>query len=252
MTIQLLGTGAADGVPPLFTANQLGSRSFGPNSKDYRTRSAALIDQRFQIDPMIWDAVIFTHSHEDHFTVSEIQYALYPFNRSEYPPFTIYCNPTVMAYIECRYPDWPLEIIRTKLFEPTLIGDYSMTPVRAMHTPNEECQNLIFERDGKTLGYMTDTGIWSEETWEFLENVKFDAMIIECTDGLRDSGYFGHLSLCSLQGVLSRLHKMGTVDSSTPIRTTHHSHLGGSHEELVEAMKPLGIEPGYDGLKISV
>jgi phosphoribosyl 1,2-cyclic phosphate phosphodiesterase len=267
MTIQLLGTGAADGVPPLFTANQLGSRSFEPNSKDYRSRSAALIDdclkldmgpdtmaqnQRFQIDPMLWDAIIFTHSHEDHFTVSEIQYALYPFNANEFPPFTIYSNPTVRAYIECRYPDWPLELVTTRLFEPIQIGDYKMTPVRAMHTPNEECQNLIFEKDGKVVGYMTDTGIWPDETWEFLKGVHFDAMVIECTDGLRDSGYYGHLSLCELEGVLDRLHRMGTISAGTPVRTTHHSHLGGSHEQLLAAMKPLGIEPGYDGMKITV
>lgn len=267
MTIQLLGTGAADGVPPLFTANRLGARSYGPQSKDYRTRSAALIDdclkldmgpdtlaqnQRFQIDPLLWDAIIFTHSHEDHFTVSEIQYALYPFNPNEYPPYTIYSNQTVMDAIVARYPDWPLDLVKTNLFETISIGDYRMTPVRAMHTPTEECQNLIFEKDGKTFGYMTDTGIWPAETWEYLQGVRFDAMVIECTDGLCDSGYCGHLALWELEGVLARLHKMGTIQKDTPVRTTHHSHLGGSHEELTEAMRPLGIEPGYDGMKFTI
>ena len=37
MTIILLGTGAADGVPPLFTAYRLCSASFEPSSKDYRS-----------------------------------------------------------------------------------------------------------------------------------------------------------------------------------------------------------------------
>lgn len=267
MTIQLLGTGAADGVPPLFTANRLGDRSFGPDSKDYRSRAAALIDgclkidlgpdtmaqnQRFRIDPMLWDAIIFTHSHEDHFTASEIQYALYPFNEKEYPNFTIYSNPTVKMLIESRYPDWPLELIKTNLYETISIGDYLMTPVRAKHAEPEECQNLIFEKDGKKIGYMTDTGYWPEPTWEYLDGLKFDAMVIECTDGLVDSGYDGHLALCELVDVLERLHKIGTVDTSTPIFTTHHSHLGGSHEELTEAMKPLGVAPGYDGLEITV
>lgn len=267
MTIQLLGTGAADGVPPLFTANRLGDRSFGPESRDYRSRAAALIDdclkidlgpdtmaqnQRFSIDPMLWDAIIFTHSHEDHFTASEIQYALYPFNSNEYPNFTIYSNPTVKMLIESRYPDWPLELIRTHLYETISIGDYKMTPVRAKHAEPEECQNLIFEKEGKKIGYMTDTGWWPDLTWDYLEGVELDAMVIECTDGLVDSGYDGHLALCELVDVLEKLHRIGTVHSGTPIFTTHHSHLGGSHDELTEAMRPHGIAPGYDGLKITV
>ncbi|MBC8064901.1 MAG: hypothetical protein H7Y17_08735 [Chlorobia bacterium] len=267
MTIKLLGTGAADGVPPLFTANRLGSRSFEPNSKDFRTRAAALIDgclkldlgpdtmaqnQRFQIDPLLWDAIIFTHSHEDHFTVSEIQYALYPFNGNEYPPFTIYANPTVCSMIEWRYPAWPLEIIETRLYEEIQIGDYRMTPVRAKHAEPEECQNLIFEKDGKKIGYMTDTGWWPDPTWEHLEGIRLDAMVIECTDGLVDSGYRGHLALAELEKVLENLYRIGTIKAGIPILTTHHSHLGGSHEELMEAMKPLGIAPGYDGVEITV
>jgi hypothetical protein len=75
-------------------------------------------------------------------------------------------------------------------------------------------------------------------------------MVIECTDGLCDSGYDGHLSLWELEGVLERLHKQGSISKCVPIFTTHHSHLGGSHEDLIEAMKPLGAAPGYDGLKI--
>ncbi len=267
MTIKLLGTGAADGVPPLFTANRLGSSSFGPESKDFRTRAAALIDgclkidlgpdtlsqnQRFNLDPLEWDAIIYTHSHEDHFTVSELQYALYPFNKNEFPPFTIYCNETVNSIIDCRYPDWPFEVLRTNLFETTQIGDYKMTPVRAKHTPTEECQNLIFQKDGKTIGYMTDTGWWSDETWEYLQSVKFDALVIECTDGLCDSGYDGHLDLLVLIKVVDNLRKQGSLGSETPIFTTHHSHYGGSHEQLTEAMRPFGISPGYDGLEISV
>lgn len=267
MTIKLLGTGAADGVPPLFTPNQLGSGSFDPSSKDYRTRAAALIDdclkidngpdtmaqnQRFRVDPMLWDAIIFTHSHEDHFTVSELQYSLYPFNSNHFPPFTVYANPTVSALIQFRYPDWPIELITTKLFETISIGDYKLTPVRAKHAEPEECQNLIFQKDGKTFGYMTDTGYWPEPTWEYLQDVKFDAMVIECTDGIVDSGYDGHLSLVELVDVLDRLHKQGTIQQGTPVYTTHHSHLGGSHEQLLEAMRPYGCSPGYDGLEFTL
>ncbi len=267
MRIKLLGTGAADGVPPLFTANRLGDKSWSHDSKDYRTRAAALIDdclkidlgpdtmaqnQRHQLDPLLWDAIIFTHSHEDHFTVSEIQYALYPFNSNEFAPFTIYANPTVRGLIEFRYPDWPIEVIETHIHEPIMIGDYRMTPIRAKHSVPEECQNLIFEKDGKTLGYLTDTGWYPDPTWEYLEGVKMDGMVIECTDGLCDSGYDGHLDLIELTKVLEKLHKIGTIQSGIPIFTTHHSHLGGSHEELARAMEPLGIAPGYDGLEISV
>src|SRR5204862_8185432 len=138
--------------------------------------------------------------------VNEIQYSLIPFNDNEFTPFTIYCNATVKYLIEARFPDWPIEIVHTKLFETISIGNYRMTPVRAKHAEPEECQNLIFEKDGKTFGYMTDTGWWPDETWEYLSGVKLDAMVIECTDGLKDSGYDGHLALCELAEVLDKLH----------------------------------------------
>lgn len=267
MTIQLLGTGAADGIPAIFTECRIDPRTISVGSKDCRTRAAALIDgcikidmgpdtlaqiQQNQLNPCDWDNIIFTHSHEDHFTVSELQYALYPFNPNEYAPFTIYSNPTVKWLIESRYPDWPFEIIQTKLFDTIQIGSYQMTPVRAKHAEPEECQNLIFVKDGRTFGYMTDTGWWPDETWDYLSGVKFDSMVIECTDGLKDSGYDGHLALCELVEVLERLHKIGTIDATTPVMTTHHSHYGGSHAELLEAMRPHGCQPGYDGMTFSV
>jgi phosphoribosyl 1,2-cyclic phosphate phosphodiesterase len=267
MTIQLLGTGAADGIPALFTQCRVGNQAFDPTNKNCRTRAAGLIDgrikldlgpdtlaqvQRNKVDPLDWEAIVFTHSHEDHFTVSELQYALYPFNPNEFAPFTIYCNPTVKWLIEARYPDWPFEIVQTNLFETIEIAGCKMTPVRAKHAEPEECQNLIFEKEGKVFGYMTDTGWWPDETWEYLQQVRFDAMVIECTDGLCDSGYDGHLSLIELVDVLNRLHKMGTLNDSTPVLTTHHSHLGGTHNDLIKAMKPYGAQPAFDGLQISL
>jgi phosphoribosyl 1,2-cyclic phosphate phosphodiesterase len=267
MTIKLLGTGAADGIPGIFTSSEVSRRALQPGSKDCRTRAAALIDdcikldlgpdtlaqiQRHGLDPTLWDSIVFTHSHEDHFTVSEIQYALYPFNPNEYTPFTIYCNPTIAWLIWERYPDWPLDVVTTEVFKTFNIGNYRMTPVLAKHAEPEECQNLIFEKDGRRFGYMTDTGWWPEITWEYLQNARLDAMVIECTDGLHDSGYDGHLALEELVGVVERLRKSEALAPNAPILTTHHSHLGGFHEELEAAMAPHGIQPGFDGLEISI
>ncbi|MBN9501927.1 MAG: hypothetical protein BGO01_09375 [Armatimonadetes bacterium 55-13] len=267
MKIKLLGTGAADGIPAIFSSSEVCRKALEPGSKDCRTRAAALIDecikidlgpdtlgqiQRNGLDPTLWDAIVFTHSHEDHFTASEIQYSMYPFNSNEYTPFTIYSNPTVSSIIWTRYPDWPLDIVTTQVFETYQIGDYQLTPILAKHAEPEECHNLIFEKDGKRFGYMTDTGLWPEVTWEYLEATKLDAMVIECTDGLHDSGYDGHLALCELVPVIERLRLAGTLSQESPVFTTHHSHLGGSHEELVAAMKPYAFQPGFDGLEFSI
>jgi len=267
MTIKLLGTGAADGIPALFTSSEISRQALQPGSKDRRTRASALIDdcikldlgpdtlaqiQQHGLDSTLWDSIVFTHSHEDHFTVSEIQYALYPFNPNEYTPFTIYSNPTVSWLIWERYPDWPLDVVTTHVFQTYDIGAYRMTPILAKHAEPEECHNLLFEKDGKRLGYMTDTGWWPEATWDYLKSHRLDVMVIECTDGLHDSGYDGHLALTELIEVVNKLRGNGTVDDKTTILTTHHSHFGGSHEELEVAMAPYGIQPGYDGLEISI
>src|ERR1700676_4724693 len=106
MQIRLIGTGAADGIPAFFSESEVSRYARKHGGKDVRTRSSALIDGTIKIDlppetfmqcvaqglvPQDWSALVFTHSHEDHCAVSELQYGLIPFTTREFLEYPIYC-----------------------------------------------------------------------------------------------------------------------------------------------------------------
>jgi len=268
MKIKLLGTGAADGIPGFYSDTQVSIHAREHGGKDLRTRTAALLDgcikidlgpdshaqiQNHRLDPREWDAVVFTHSHDDHFSITELQYFLFPFNPQVAMPMPVYANSSICDRIELHYPHWPYELHRTYSFRPYDLGDYRVTPIRAHHMDDEDAHNIFFQKDGKTLLYGSDTGIWLEPTWEFLQGWKIDLLVLECTDGIVPSGYDGHLSIETMDLVLNRLHKIGCLDSLSQVVTTHHSQNGGAtHDELCQILEPKGVTVGYDGIELDV
>jgi phosphoribosyl 1,2-cyclic phosphate phosphodiesterase len=269
MTITLLGTGGAAGIPSPFGNSRVSERARCQGGREVRCRSAANVDGQVQLDlgPDVWRrsrdcaidarewvAVVFTHADADHFAPEELQYALYPFTESESPPFTIYGNNRVAGAVRERYRDWPFDVVQTRSFCPVQIAEYTVTPVKANHgSPDEDTHNLLIESAGKTALYATDTGIWDEPTWEFLADFRLDALVLECTEGFELTPYNGHLDIEEFEAVLDRLRSMGTVHSGTQVVSTHHSDLGNAtYEELVPALAKVGAVAGYDGLTIEV
>lgn len=268
MNLRLLGTGAADGIPAFYGRDRVSRHAREAGGKDRRTRSAAVLDGvikidlgpdtyhqcvRDGIDPRDWTAILFTHSHEDHLAVSELQYALYPFTEQEQLPAAIYGNATVCRKIRDRYPDWPLELHETRSFVPFVHGAYTVTPVRAFHTEGEDCQNLLIERDGRAILYATDTGVWESETFEFLKGRPLHAIVLECTDALCPSTYDGHLDLAEMVEVVGRLRTGGSIIEGTEIVSTHHAASGlATHAELEAAFAPHGFAVGFDGMVLAV
>jgi phosphoribosyl 1,2-cyclic phosphate phosphodiesterase len=268
MKVRLLGTGAADGIPALFSKTRVGRYAREHGGKDRRTRSAALIDDRIKIDlppdtlaqvlrdgldPNEWDALLFTHSHDDHFAPAELQYAMFPFCDCDYLPFPVYGNRQVCTLLRERFPSWPIEVVETRSFETFAVGDYRITPIEAMHIPEEDAHNLIIEKDGRCLLYATDTGLWPDHTWEFLSGVCIDALVIECTNGRTFCDYLGHLNIEECVRVVERLREMGTLGPKAQVVTTHHSERGDvTHAELESVLAPYAIEPGFDGMDMIV
>lgn len=268
MTVRLLGTGAAEGIPGFMSHSRVSLYAREHGGKDVRTRCAALIDgcvkidlppdtlyhlHRDRLDSRDWTCLLFTHSHDDHFAIEELQYGLYPFSDLDYLCFTLYGNSTVCDKIAGRYPQWPMDVNEVRSFQPFTHGPYVITPIKANHQEDEESLNYAIEREGKALLYATDTGIWAEETWEFLSGFRFDGLVIECTEGLAPTTYSGHLSCAEVLQVVSRLREMGALKRDSFVSTTHHSHNGQAlHAELEEALSPHGIVVGYDGMEFRI
>lgn len=268
MIVRLMGTGAAEGIPAFYSDSRVSRYARKHRGRDVRTRAGALVDghikidlppdtlmqmQRDGLDARDWSALVFTHGHDDHFAYRELQYCLWPFNDFEYADFTIYGNEFIAEELADCYPDWPFEVVTTCSFQPVRHADYTITPLHANHLDDEDCQNLLFENDGKSFLYATDTGVWEEKTWSFLSRCKLDLLVLECTKGFVQDDYEGHLAVDDFKTVLKRLRVQGTLTASSLVVTTHHSHNGdATYAELEEAFKGDGVAVGYDGMEISV
>ena len=268
MVIRLLGTGAAEGIPAFYSDTDVSQYARLHGGKDVRSRAGAIIDNclkidfppdtlsqmhRDQLDARDWLAIAFTHSDDDHFCLHELQYALHPFSSLECAPFTIYANETICALTREAYPDWPFDLVSTRSFQSYPLAEYTLTPIHAKHKADEDAHNLIISCAGKSILYATDTGIWEEPTWKFLEQVSLDCLVIECTSGVVLSDYDGHLNVASCIEVVGRLRSQGTLGANAPVWTTHHSHNGGAtHEKLMQILNPHEIQVGFDGLEIEV
>src|SRR5262249_9052398 len=161
-----------------YSATRVSEIARAKGGKEVRTRCGALIDGHLKIDfgpdtlcqlirdgldARDWSALFFTHGHDDHFAIEELQYALYPFSEELAYPFSIFGNEKIIGQIEAKYPDWPIDLTITRSFESVRWGEYTITPIQANHMDGEQdAQNLIIDDGSKVLLYATDTGIWEE------------------------------------------------------------------------------------------
>lgn len=266
MKLTLLGTGAAEGIPAFYSDTRVSKHARENRGKDIRSRTAAIIDDVIKLDlgpdtwyqltqqgldARDWIALLVTHNDDDHFSIDELQYAVYPFNDMEFFGFPIYGNQNVCRRIIERYPNWPFEVTMTKSFQRVCISEYCVTPLEANHKHDEDSHNFLIQDEQSVFLYGTDTGVWFEPTWEYLQSVKLNCLVLECSEGLNPTPYNGHLDVKEFLAVIERLHRLGTIDSKTKVITTHHSHNGNAtHDELLEIFTPHGITVGYDGLTV--
>lgn len=268
MQIRLLGTGGADGIPAFYGNDRVSAFARQHRGKEIRTRSAALVDETLKIDlgpdtlhqlnaygleARDWSALLFTHSDADHLCLSELQYCLFPFVECEHLGFTIYASGKVCDMIRAEYPEWPMDLVELEAERQYNVNGYAVTPVLANHRPDEECFNFIIEKEGRKALYATDTGVYLERTFKFLENQALDALVIECSDGKYKTPYIGHMDMAQCVEVVGRLRTSGAIGSQAQVITTHHTAGGDlTHGELEELLAAHGIVPGYDGMLIEI
>ena len=275
MKVTLLGTSAAEGWPALFCRCEFCGKARQLGGKDIRTRCSAILDDSLKIDfpPDILhqvlqhnvdlrclSALVFTHAHDDHCAPAELQYRGHYFVPKPFgDKLAVFGSKEAVLKIQTALspeapdldPDkFPLTL-NTLLPEQTVaVSDYQVTPIRALHDPSQDCFNLIIEdAEGVSLLYATDTGWYEEATWEFLKGYHLDGVVIECTKGMEEGGYQGHLSIPDVIRFRERLIADGLFYPDSPMVTTHHSHLSGlMHAEQEALLNPHNIQVGYDGM----
>lgn len=271
MKIQFLGTAAAEGVPAFFCNCPVCREAFEQGGRQVRSRSGALIDGVLKLDfgpdtyhqiltrhldTKNWKSVLITHSHEDHFTPSDILYRRSGFAQvaEGSAPFTVYGNQAVVDQIEnWRTVIAPTDRVtaqRLHLFTTANIEGYAVTPMRAQHMPNEECFFYLIEKDGKRILYAHDTGFFPEENFEYLAGKHLDLVSLDCTFCAQDHEQ-GHMGAPAGRRVRARLQQIGAADESTVFVLNHFSHNGGAgYDEMVRLAPDFVIS--YDGLTINV
>lgn len=250
MKYKYLGTAAAEGWPGIFCSCEPCKKARKNGGKDIRTRSGALINDTFMVDfpPDTYHHVltfgldlsqlrhlVITHSHEDHFFPDDIQMRRAVFAHIyDDSVLEVYGNRAVQA-IMTEILDKNEEVRKrvnfTYLppFETFDTGDIKVTPLLALHNRNEDCYIYMFEdQAGKRVLYGNDTGIFPEETWNYIAGKHFDMVSLDCTTGPLPDGN-NHMGIPDNAKVKERMIELGCADENTKFIITHFSHGLRSH-----------------------
>ena len=122
---------------------------------------------------------------------------------------------------------------------------------------NEKVSNIAYDKetghtrtdkDGKTMLYGHDTGLFVPETMAALKGRHLDFVMLDCTCGDEAEGT-NHMGFSDDVIMRDRLRENGNVDDSTKLVITHFSHNGHLlHEELEKLANPEGFDVAYDGV----
>ncbi len=273
MKIFFLGTGAAEGVPALFCNCAVCALARTNGGRDKRFRTGVLVDETIRVDlppetlaqvhayPQLpfWNLqhLLFTHTHDDHFAVRELQYLSPSFAPCRSEPLAIWGTDYLLERVRVTmgrfFEPAPFHLCEVQPFQTYPVAHLQVTPIESFHKQDELCLNYLITESatGKTLLYASDTGWYNEPTWCFLANQRLDAVILECGLGVNQTGYEGHLSLSGCIAVKEKLIASGSLVPDAPFYLTHISHTGMlCHDALNERAMPHGITVAYDGLEI--
>jgi len=276
MKIKYLGTCAAEGWPGLFCNCKMCETARERGGRNVRTRSQAIIfggeDYESLDDTLLIDLppdtylhclqyglrldkvshLIVTHSHDDHFAPFELNYRGRWFaNPTPNFPLNLHGNEHVKEVYDKTKDslDAATGVVfhMADNFKPFKAGNFTVTPLVALHDRSERCLIYMIEHGGKRMLYGNDTGIFPEETWEHISGKPFDLVSLDCTNCARKEGT-NHMGLPDALEVRERMEKIGCLKPETKFVLHHFSHNGGScHDEMVEQAAVHDMDVSYDG-----
>ena len=282
MEILYMGTAAEERIPGMFCNCELCRRSLKLGGKNIRTRAQALIDGELLVDfgcdtyehfikegRTLWDIknILLTHSHPDHLTleVFSSRYHWLTAETTKYPTIRMFTSQGVIdkiwRVVEARGLEKEMiektwEFIPMEYFKSFDLDGYTITPLPARHAIPEQAFLFLIEKDGKAIFYGNDTGYFDEATDEWLEkNGKhIDLLSLDCTKGVVDTPYYGHMAMKDGRAIADRFKARGIIDEKTKLYYNHFAHgCKMTHDELVKvAREEYGFNVTYDGLRVEI
>ena len=272
----ICGSGASEAVPALFCTCKLCSQARKNGGKDIRSRTAYQLGDQIQIDfgPDIFYQrerlglhyenmrhLFISHPHKDHFSPLQLTYHFHAEPGAavlkENKTLTLHGTQQVMMMffrdLDRDYSKMQLQLDELKPGRDVRILDNGMkfTSIPAFHYCPGAVNFIVEMPDGFTFFIGTDSGPFQEETWQIFSEYHFDLMILDGTAGILDIKNGGHMTAREVASAVDRLRAMGSIDKGTKLVTNHFAHCAGMlHEDLEKFYLPLGIEPGYDGMRL--
>ncbi|MBU0607160.1 MAG: MBL fold metallo-hydrolase [Armatimonadetes bacterium] len=271
MDLLFVGTAAADvetalkcDCPHCSAIRRLGGRNL-------RHYASLLVDGRLLLDcgptvpwrlaeldvpPAQVEALVITHSHEDHLDLRAVGDLLQarPADRG---PLPVYGNSGAVGMLAPL--DGRLDLHEVTPGREVEVLGRPCVPVPANHNvPGEETLNWLIGAPGGWLLYATDTGWPRPETWDLLAARKLVGAVIEATFGLCGEsdlppGYLTqHLNWPNFLRLREELIGRGLLPADAPCLATHVSlHHAPIHDELSQHAAP-PVVLAYDGLRVRI
>lgn len=277
MIVKYLGTGAAEGIPAVFCHCEVCQYARVNKGRNIRTRSQALIDGKLLLDfgpdtflhSLEYDihladiqVCLITHSHDDHLYLEDLRARRR--SRANLNPGTtalsVYGGNGVKNVLKPKEDGYVTKdnsvlFCSIKPFEQVkILREYEVTAIPAVHN-TEEPFVYIIQKDGHTFLYGHDTDYFEESVWEYFRTKKihFDAISLDCTEGIKHIEYPGHMNFERMQKMCDRLRIEGCINYATKIVANHISHNGlANYDKANEVGKALGYIVSYDGMEINV
>ena len=280
MKVKILGSGGGESFPASFCSCEHCEMARKAGGKSLRTLSQTLFDDDLLIDfPSDTDAhcmkyginlgkmqhILITHAHLDHYSPTPAYFRGGGFAHNlKYEKLYFY-GPDNLEQIfdSVLTPYGQVKAIRNNVCFVTLqdqqevqIGEYRVTPLKALHAPQLNSLNYIIEKNGKSVLYLLDSGYPTEETLAYLasRNQAFDCVIMDATMGVAPpKAYVYHMGFAENKALKEELLQRNIANKNTRFVVTHITHnKAETHDKVEELFSGTGIDVAYDGYEVEI
>jgi L-ascorbate metabolism protein UlaG (beta-lactamase superfamily) len=272
MKVTFLGTAAAEGIPSPFCDCFVCEHAREHKGQHIRKRQSVLINDDLLIDmgPDLFAScaqlglsltklnyALITHSHGDHFQPFNLQMRAKGFRlATELPQLTFVAPPSVLTLWDHSGSGDAAAQIRRIPFLPNRsvsLPPYRVNSIEASHNEGiGDAMNYVIDDGNRRLLYASDTGLYREHVWETLKPFRFDAVIVECTIGVRKSSRM-HMCIDDMKIMLRNLRELGCINDRTQVVATHFSHQQLEPlEAIARYLHEFGVQCAYDGMILEV
>lgn len=272
MKLTYFGTAAYEGVPALGCECDTCKRSRALGGRNLRSRCQAMLDDDLLLDfppDTVWhfqrngidfrklEGCLISHSHSDHLYAEDLEIlGSYYTKNGRVEPLRFFCGESgysaIRARTEKEHVRARVEAVLVKPFEKFTVGRYEVLPLRASH--NADSSPLVYrmEKEGKSLLFAHDTGVFEEESWQALEKAgRLDLVSLDCTCAFWTGRKTRHLSFDVCLTVFEEMKRRGIADDWTVFVVNHFSHNGNAtYDDMVERATPHNVLVSYDGMRV--